>query len=184
MCPQNHSVTPPQPEDSILDQGFYNDAFIRLGTLGIQNVADLGCGTGSFVRIMTAKKQKPQVYWGLDLDKSKIDVARERYPGWTFTHGDFFNERSRSEFSRHDAFLFLNVLEHLEDDLGLLASLPPGRHVVLSAPTIETPEALRWYGKAEEIKTRYTRLLNIHFKGKYQSPNGQTWHMLIAQRPV
>ena len=184
MNPQPESVSAPQPEEIVIDPGLYNDAFVRLGTLGIRNVADMGCGAGPFVRVMTEKRQNPQVYWGLDLDKRKIDAARKRYPGWKFTHGDFFNERIRSEFHKHDAFLFLNVLEYLEDDLGLLNSLPPERHVVLSAPTIETPGAIRWYDKAEELRSRYTRVLNVRFKGKYRSPDGQTWHMVIAQRPA
>ena len=126
MCPQTQPGSPVQDEETVQDSGFYNDAFIRLGTLGIRNVADMGCGVGPFVDIMTAKKQNPQVYWGVDLDKNKIDAARGRYPGWSFTNGDFFNERTRAEFHRYDAFLFLNVLEYLEDDLGLLNSLPLG----------------------------------------------------------
>ena len=169
-------------QDELREVGLYNDAFVRLGTLGIRNVADLGCGTGPFVRIMTQRGQKPNVYWGVDNDMEKIEIARKRYPEWNFNYGDLFSERIRNEFVKHEGFLLIKVLEYLENDQELIASLPQGGQVVMAAPQKEAPDRLRWYASSEDVKSRYSHFLEIKFKGRYIGHGNEVWWMVIGQR--
>ncbi|MEW5721562.1 MAG: class I SAM-dependent methyltransferase [Thermodesulfobacteriota bacterium] len=169
-------------EPDKIDEGFYLNAYNRLGLLGINNVADLGCGVGPFVRIMTWKNQKPGVYWGVDASLDNIETARRLYPGWRFSYGDFLTDKVKMEFVKFDAFLILKVLEYLDEDLGLLQSLPSGRPVVFSAPSFEAPGHRRWFSGEADLKERYSPILNLELMGRYVDPKGKAWFMNTARR--
>ena len=166
------------------DYGLYNDMFLKLGGLSIYSLADLGCGDGPFVKVMTDRKQPAHFYWGVDADLDKVEKARNNFPGWNFVYGDVFSDRIKNELGRFDAFLMVDFLEHLEGDrdLKLLASLPIGSYTVFTARTVEAPDGLRWFEKAEDINTRYSHLIQLQARGKYTSKNGIRWHSIIGQR--
>jgi SAM-dependent methyltransferase len=151
------------------DKGLYRDAFSRLGLMNIANVADLGCGCGNFTGVMVDKHQRPEVYLGVDMSHDRIKVAKAAYPGWSFIYGDFNDPQVRREYERHEAYLLLNVLDFIEDDLGFLETVPQGKPVLFSMPRAEREGSLRFCDDLFSLRERYSPLLSIRSVGRYKS---------------
>jgi len=172
---------PPPP----FDPGLYNNAYGRLGLLGIDNVADLGCGAGNFVSVMTAKGMRPEMYVGVDLNHRSVSTAKAAYPGWKFIYGDMRDPRIRAEYERYGAFLMLNLIDTLEDDVDFLASLPSGKPLLFSLARSERPEACLALPESNDIRDRYSSVININGIGRYYHPNTderQGWFIVQAAR--
>ncbi|MEW6263495.1 MAG: class I SAM-dependent methyltransferase [Thermodesulfobacteriota bacterium] len=165
-----------------LDRNLFLDAFVRLGMMRINCVADIGCGTGPFVEVMVERRQRPEVYWGVDQDMDKIETARGLYPDWSFAYGDFFTGRVKNELVKFDAYLLVRVLEHVEDDLGLLAGLESGRPVVLAVAGFEAPGQVRWFQDQHSVRERYFSLLDVKTVGQYRRPTGEIWYTASGVR--
>jgi SAM-dependent methyltransferase len=163
------------------DPGLYRDAYSRLGLMRLANICDLGCGSGNFTAVMVKNNQRPEVYLGVDISHAQISAAREAYPGWNFIYGDFFQPQVFERYERYDAFLLLNVLDSLEDDLDLLASLPSGKPVLLSAPKFPRPESYRHFPDQPTLKERYGNLLNFRSIGVYRNKD-MVYHMAVGER--
>jgi hypothetical protein len=158
---------PPPP----FEPGLYLDAYGRLGHLGINNVADLGCGVGNFVSIMTAKGMRPEMYVGVDNNHQRISTAKAAYPGWKFIYGDMRDSRIRAEYERYGAFLMLGLIDTLEDDLEFLASMPPEKPLVFSIANSERPEASFFLPESNAVRERYSSIIRIKTVGRYYRPN-------------
>ena len=120
-------------------------------------VADLGCGTGRFARLLTYHGVTS--YWGVDFSPNRIDEARRYVPEVEFEVGDLREARIRARFPEFDTFIVTEVLEHIEDDVGLLASLPQGALVVYSVPTYDAAAHVRIFEDVDAIHRRYGSLL-------------------------
>ena len=96
-------------------------------------VIDIGCGTGANIASLVDRYQCA----GIDPSEVAIDHARRRFPQVTFLHGVAL-EGLGDLAGDADAFLLMDVLEHVEDDRGLLAevvgSLRPGGHILITVP--------------------------------------------------
>jgi SAM-dependent methyltransferase len=160
---------PPPPYDKAL----YKDAYSRLGLLSIANVADLGCGRGNFTGVMTDNGQRREVYLGVDMSHECVKVAKAAYPGWNFIYGDFNDPSVRREYERFEAYLLLNVLDVIEDDLGFLESVPQGKPVLFSMPRAEREGSVRHFPEAFALRERYSSLLNIRSVGRFKSADGE-----------
>jgi SAM-dependent methyltransferase len=165
--PKNIVPVPAPP----YDKGMYIDAYSRLGLLNIANIADLGCGTGNFTGVMLDKHQRPEVYLGVDNSHSQISTAKAAYPGWSFIYGDFFQANVRQEYERYEAYLMLNIVDVLEDDLSLLEMVPSGKPVLFSLPRGPVEGSLRYFSDQISIKERYSSLFSIRSVGRYRRPD-------------
>ena len=96
-------------------------------------VVDVGCGTGA--NIASLADQYECV--GIDPSEVAVEHARRRFPDVTFLHG-LGLEGLGDLAARTDAFLLMDVLEHVEDDRKLLTevvdSLRPGGHILITVP--------------------------------------------------
>jgi SAM-dependent methyltransferase len=176
--PQAASQPTPPPE---YDMGLYRDAYSRLGLMRLANICDLGCGAGNFTGVMVQKNQRPEVYLGVDNSHAQISVARAAYPGWSFIYGDFMSPAIRERYERYDAFLLLNVLDCLEDDLALLEILPSGKPVLFSMPRSSRAESLRFCPDNFSLKERYGSYLSVSSIGVYRS-KGLVYSMAVGVR--
>jgi hypothetical protein len=175
------AAAPPPP----FDPGLYLNAYGRLGLLGIDNVADLGCGAGNFVSVMVAKGMRPEMYVGVDSNHQCVSTAKAAYPGWKFIYGDVRDPRLRAEYERYGAFLMLNLIDALEDDLGFLAGLPQDKPLVFSIARSERPEARFFLPESNDIRDRYSSILKIKTVGRYYHPDTdefQGWFVVLASR--
>jgi SAM-dependent methyltransferase len=168
----------PPPE---YDKGLYKDAFSRLGLLSIANVADLGCGMGNFTGVMVERHQKPEVYIGVDISHNQIKTAKAAYPGWSFIYGDFNNPQVREKYERYEAYLLLNVIDVIEDDLGFLETVPSGKPVLFSLPRDEKEGSVRSFPDSATLRDRYSSILNIKSIGRFKGSDG-VFSMVLGVR--
>jgi SAM-dependent methyltransferase len=100
---------------------------------GQRLVVDVGCGTGGNVAALADEYRTV----GIDTSAHAIELARERYPGVRFWDGEIAQLPSELDASA-DAYLLMDVLEHVSDDFLLLATLVSrckrGARVVITVP--------------------------------------------------
>ena len=96
-------------------------------------VVDVGCGTGATIAGLSN--------WcrgvGIDTSERAIALAQNRFPGARFVHG--FAPADLGAIAREaDAFLIMDVLEHVEDDRGLMKAIVeaarPGAYIIVTVP--------------------------------------------------
>jgi SAM-dependent methyltransferase len=179
---QEKPAAPKEPvPPPVYDPGLYKDSFNRLGLLHIENVCDLGCGTGNFTGVMVKMRQRTEVYVGVDNSHAQISVAKAAYPGWNFIYGDFMNPQIREKYERFDAFLLLNVLDVIEDDLAALEILPSDKPVVFSMPRTPKADSIRYFDDQMALKQRYGNILNIRSVGRYRNSEA-VYSMVVGVR--
>ena len=187
----NPALVKPRAEDAgapvappPFDPELYANAFSRLGLLSIDNVVDLGCGAGNFVSIMTSRRQRPEVYLGIDNNHAQISIAKAAYPGWKFIYGDFTQERVRAEYERYGAYLMLNLIDTMENDqdIEFLRTMPEGKPLVFSLPKFENEGSAFFLPEGRDIHDRYSDFLHIKSIGRYRNKEGQAWSMVLAVR--
>ena len=98
-------------------------------------VLEIGCGVGSFTVKMAARGH---AVTAVDIDPNYVTATRQRladHPDVAVLQGDATAMDWRPEF---DTVLMLDVLEHIEDDVGFIrrlgGALRPGGSLVLKVP--------------------------------------------------
>ncbi|MDR0354498.1 MAG: class I SAM-dependent methyltransferase [Deltaproteobacteria bacterium] len=180
--PPGENVAPEPTPAPAYDPSLYENAFGRLGLLHIANVADLGCGMGNFTGIMVKRRQRPEVYIGVDISHNNIKVAKAAYPGWNFIYGDFASPQVIQQYERFEAYLLLNVLDVLEDDLGFLETVPGEKPVLFSMPRFPKEGSVRHFSDVQDLRTRYSNHLSIQSVGRFADAQGEAYSMVVAKR--
>jgi len=107
-----------------------------------QRIIEVGCGMGNF----TGQLLDREAVAAFDIEPDCVERLKERYPQQSNvrsfvydTSASALNELARF---RADSCLFLNVLEHIQDDLEALRSmasvLEPGGIIVLFVPAFQS----------------------------------------------
>ncbi|ALM10236.1 MAG: SAM-dependent methyltransferase [Candidatus Peribacter riflensis] len=116
-------------------------------------ILDVGCGTGG----NTAAFNRLYTCVGIDPSLDAVSFARQRFPGIEFRHG-YAPQDCRDLLERADAVLFLDVLEHVQDDFSLvsqlLAAMKPGAYLLMMAPG--DPELWGPHDRGFEHERRYS----------------------------
>lgn len=104
-----------------------------------EQVLEIGCGTGTFTARMAASGR---AVTGIDVNPSYVQATRERMAGITsgrVLQGDVVDLKLDAD-ELFDTVVMLDVLEHLQDDVGILralsAHLAPGGRMVLKVPAM------------------------------------------------
>jgi 2-polyprenyl-3-methyl-5-hydroxy-6-metoxy-1,4-benzoquinol methylase len=104
-----------------------------------RRVMEIGCGCGNFTRNILDR----EAVLALDTDHDCLDRIRHRFPGQNnlrslLCDADDLRSFDEARSFQADSIVCLNVLEHIEDDRGAVASmaslLPPGGLIVLIVP--------------------------------------------------
>ena len=142
-----------------------------------EEVVDLGCGTGRFLRLLYERGHYAQVT-GVDWSKTALAEAR-RYarvsaqvpvsdtefveppkPQWVLS--DLAEWRPDPLRAGNTVYVCTEVLEHLEDDRELVRRVPPGHRFLFSVPNFDSESHLRVFRNLREVWKRYEGLL--HFR--------------------
>lgn len=136
------------------------------------SVVELGCGAGKFAPYALARTGS---YLGLDFAPALIDAAEGTHPGH-FAVADLRTD----PIPEAQVYVALEVLEHLDDDLGLLARLPRGATAILSVPSFDSASHVRWFPEPGSAKSRYERWLYAVSERTLSLPSGAFFHLLAG----
>ncbi len=118
---------------------------------------EIGCGSGQLARAMSEKGILSE-YLGFDYSEEAVRLAQQLAPSLDF---EVWNAFEGAIYARGDwqVFLCTEVLEHIEDDLGVLKLLPPGRTFVGTVPDFDSAAHVRFFRSEDEVRHRYGDLL-------------------------
>ncbi len=96
-------------------------------------IVDFGCGTGANIAALADDYECV----GIDSSAAALEHARRRFPHVTYLEGIAPDDLGEARQGT-DAYLVMDVLEHVEDDRGLLTelvdSLEPGGYLLVTVP--------------------------------------------------
>lgn len=97
------------------------------------SLLDAGCGNGFFCHWLAQRCRMGSVT-GVDVSTPRVEIARQRYPGFTFVEGDL--QQLPFADSQFDVVTCIEVLEHMPDPAAVLRELVrvARRHVVVTVP--------------------------------------------------
>ena len=120
---------------------------------GVKQVLDIGCGPGQFAEYLI--KNIPGInYTGVDYSQTAIETGRLRCPTAQFYVKDLMQEGALEEFQA-DVFIILEVLEHINQDLELIARIPGGQKVIFSVPNMDSFGHVRFFKDTQAVLKRY-----------------------------
>lgn len=125
------------------------------------DVVDLGCGTGRFAYYLMNETSYYGNYTGVDFSQDALSEASKYSAQEDFRCIDLNDWQPDAERLGATTYVSLEVLEHLEDDLGLVAKIPPGHQFVFSVPNYESEAHVRWFRNARDIFDRYASFLTF-----------------------
>ena len=140
----------------------YEAAASLLSPQGHAVIADIGCGTGRFARLLCDRGYTQ--YWGVDFSDARICEARTYVPEFQFSVGNIFDTWVKEKFRKFNTFVLLENLEHIDDDLTLLSTIPSGSRVIFSVPNYDSEAHVRFFNNAEEVIKRYSSLLDFSYE--------------------
>lgn len=115
--------------------GYLLEPLLKLIGPGSLNVADLGCGNGSFSNAIAALGHSVT---GLDSSVSAIEQASNAYPSCRFFHASVYDLPAQMNAASFDLVVSLETIEHLVDPRALLRSarklLRPDGLLILTTP--------------------------------------------------
>ncbi len=124
---------------------------------GASGVLEIGCGAGQLAELLA--DQGLERYVGFDFSAEAIKLARARCPQLDFRVEDARRTGLLDDAS-YDTIVCTEVLEHIEDDLQVVESIPSGRRVLATVPNFDSLSHVRFFENAEEAEARYRSLFS------------------------
>ncbi len=85
---------------------------------------------------------------------------------------------------RYDAVVCTEVLEHIGDDVAVVAQFPEGVVCICTVPSVQDPGHVRWFVSSSEAKQRYGPWCNDFSVVAFRSPCSadDTFYLLLWRR--
>ena len=121
-------------------------------------ILDIGCGPGQFASLCV---EAGHPYVGADFSEVAINRGRQIVPEATFHLVDITKDKSLLAKGDYDVVALIEFLEHIEEDLEILSSVPEGKRLVLTVPKYWCPEHVRVFKTPSAIYERYGKLIDV-----------------------
>lgn len=116
-------------------------------------IIELGCGVGQFCEMLHGAYP----YLGMDFSERAIEFAQTKKIG-RFMVRDI---ETQSIGGAYEVVICLETLEHLQDDIAVLAKIKSGTHVICSVPDFDYESHVRFFRKSDDVVTRYEGEITI-----------------------
>lgn len=126
------------------------------------SILEVGCGVGQLAQFLSDSGLLK--YTGFDFSDVGIKKAIERnINNFRFIVDDVYTTRLFSDCDRceYNLILITEVLEHLKNDMGILARIPKGMKIIGTVPNYDSKTRVRYFKSIDEIKSRYGGELNF-----------------------
>jgi SAM-dependent methyltransferase len=147
-------------------------------------VLEVGCGTGTFAHYLFDARPNTS-YTGFDFSTVAVDKARRRTGrSDCFLVGDA-TEPAVYQGQQYDTIICTEVLEHLENDCGVIRQWAPGTHCICSVPNYDADTHVRFFKSEDDVRSRYSDFIDIQGISRMNKPflNDLHWrHWLQALR--
>ena len=130
----------------------------ELKTRKVKAVLDIGCGDG----VMLEKCERIGIAgFGFDFSREAIKACRKHRGLSRVWVGDA--TKAENYISGYDAYLCLEVLEHIENDIGVIMCLRSQSLFIFSVPSWASKGSshVRCFGNDNQIRLRYGNLIDI-----------------------
>ncbi len=140
---------------------------------------DVGCGPGQFSRLCV---EEGHPYVGIDFSQVAIEQGMKNNPELIFHLVDVVKDKSLIKKGGYDTITFIEFLEHIEDDLEVISSIPEGRNVVLSVPKYWSKAHVRAFNTRKSVYDRYGDLIEIKDISEVNSGSKRTRNTNISYK--
>lgn len=125
-------------------------------------VVDLGCGPGHFAQFLDDHGWQGS-YVGFDFSDVALAQARELMLGQGAYDFEWIDLASATRLADVPGatYVLMEVLEHIEDDRGVLHLVPPGATCIISVPQFDDPAHVRHFEEWAQVVDRYDGQLDI-----------------------
>jgi len=163
-----------------------------------RQIADAGSGFGQYVHYLT-RKYPDAIITGLDIKQEQVDDCNRFFTSLGKQEKVSFQYADLTDFDRREAFdliLSVDVMEHIEDDRGVMKNLyrglKPGGILLISTPSNQggsdvhhehdesfIDEHVRdGYGVVEiDEKLRGAGFKEVHVRYSYGNPGKASWKL-------
>lgn len=124
----------------------------RMRLAGIRSILEIGCGPGQLAAFLM--DQGVSQFVGLDFSPKAIDIARKNVSRGSFVVADARSPEIHHQVD-HEVVICTEVLEHIEDDFGVLSRFLPGKRCICSVPNFPHESHVRHFHDAAEMIARY-----------------------------
>lgn len=124
----------------------------RLRRHGATHIIDVGCGPGQFAAMLADSGFRS--YVGFDFSEVALQMASRQAPGFDFRIADA-RDRASYEGLPCDAVVCMEVLEHIEDDFGVIDCFPAGARCLMTVPNFPWRSHVRHFSCEDEVVARY-----------------------------
>ncbi len=123
-----------------------------------KQIIELGCGVGYFAQLTTNAYN----YIGIDFSKLVINKAIEINPNKKFILGNLLDNNIIKLYKKDCIYVCLETIEHIQDDIKLIKSIPSGSYFIFSVPNRDFTSHVRFFKNKNEIIKRYSNIIDFH----------------------
>jgi len=138
----------------------FKRVYRELRRINSHSVLEVGCGTGAFAHMLIEHDWVR--YRGFDFSGEAVRQAQERTGRSTmFTQSDADDDKSYQPYHDYDTLVCTEVLEHLPDDLGVIARWPKDKKFIATVPNYDSRYHERFFDSGDAVRRRYSELLKV-----------------------
>ena len=99
--------------------------------------------------------------YGVDFSANAIEIAKKTNKGANFYCNNLVTD---DVYNKHDydVAVILEVLEHINDDLKVIESVPSGKRIIGSVPSFDSTGHVRMFKTKAAVRKRYEKLVKIN----------------------
>ena len=149
----------------------YKAVLKAIRRFNVDSVLEVDCGTGAFAHMLLDNSKIG--YRGFDFSQIAVEKAQTRTAKCDlFYVADALNDNNYVGLD--DAIICTEVLEHIPQDLELIAKWPSGTLCICTVPNFDSPYHVRYFSQEKNVEQRYKDVLDfrqIHRIKKPALPN-------------